>query len=87
MKKDCSLVKKLVYESYIEYPAYPFLWAYSFNWSLRVPCLLTKLLVQQSLLLFLARVGTLQPLQGRNHEKMLAATSAMVGRICPPWSG
>ena len=23
-------------------------------------------------------------LQGRNHGKMLAATSAMVGRICPP---
>ena len=23
--------------------------------------------------------------QGRNHRKMLAATSAMVGRICPPW--
>ena len=26
-------------------------------------------------------------LQGRNHWKMLAATSAMVGRICPPWFG
>ena len=24
-------------------------------------------------------------IQGRNHRKMLAATSAMVGRICPPW--
>ena len=23
-------------------------------------------------------------MQGRNHGKMLAATSAMVGRICPP---
>jgi hypothetical protein len=23
--------------------------------------------------------------QGRNHKKFLAATSAMVGRICPPW--
>ena len=26
-------------------------------------------------------------LQGRNHGKFLAATSAMVGRICPPWLG
>jgi hypothetical protein len=25
--------------------------------------------------------------QGRNHGKILAATSAMVGRICPPWLG
>ena len=25
--------------------------------------------------------------QGRNHENFLAATSAMVGRICPPWLG
>ena len=24
-------------------------------------------------------------MQGRNHGKMLAATSAMVGRIYPPW--
>ena len=24
-------------------------------------------------------------LQGRNHGKMLAETSAIVGRICPPW--
>ena len=24
-------------------------------------------------------------LQGRNHGKVLAATSVMVGRICPPW--
>ena len=23
--------------------------------------------------------------QGRNHGKNLGATSAMVGRICPPW--
>ena len=34
---------------------------------------------------FLAKVCTLYDLQGRNHGKMLAATSAMVGRICPPW--
>ena len=26
-------------------------------------------------------------IQGRNHGKILAATSAMVGRICPPWLG
>ena len=24
-------------------------------------------------------------MQGRNHGKNLGATSAMVGRICPPW--
>ena len=30
-------------------------------------------------------LNELTTVQGRNHGKILAATSAMVGRICPPW--
>ena len=30
-------------------------------------------------------LGIINHLQGRNHREMLAATSAIVGRICPPW--
>ena len=40
--------------------------------------------------IFLAAVKKLLiiiALQGRNHGKFLAATSAMVVRICPPWLG
>ena len=33
------------------------------------------------------KVAVLNAIQGRNHGKMLAATSVMVGRICPPWLG
>ena len=33
------------------------------------------------------RLGLIFYMQGRNHGKMIAATSAMVGRICPPWLG
>ena len=33
------------------------------------------------------RLTTQRFMQGRNHGEMLPATSAMVGKICPPWLG
>ena len=37
--------------------------------------------------LFTKAVEGLGTIQGRNRGKNLGATSAMVGRICPPWLG
>ena len=36
-------------------------------------------------LTLLKNISTINPIQGRNRGKNLRATSAMVGRICPPW--
>ena len=80
-----NLIKSIIFKSYskshaLESIIYIFFPHYPVETILR-----KKLFSVQGRKLFAEIVRKYSIYQGRNHGKILAATSVMVGKICPPW--